>query len=126
MKTRKELIKEEYMDMKKSFNTQLAEAIAKEDVVVVSNDGDQIGALHITKLHGVYGADEFDDYDPIKIKSLLQCTETGMMLGETDNGLLSIEDFDFVGSKKELMKLKLREVEEKLKNFKPAPNIRFI
>jgi len=102
-----------FESIKSNFYTSLRDAIAKEDVVAVADDGKQLNYIHIAELHGVYGADETDGYRAIKIRFILQCTETGMVLADTNEfGVVPLDDFDFVGSKLALNKLKLKEIEK--------------
>ena len=112
-------LKKEFNKIKDSFEEQLENAISKNPIIITTPEGDLISMLLLAEPLGLYGADEADNYIPIKINQILQCCETGAVYAEVKKYGVTKFDFDVIGTKKEIKKLKDTYT-------LPKPNIRFI
>ena len=100
-----------FKNVESDFYSSLRKAIAKEDVVAVTDEGIKIDYIHIAELKDVYGAYEDDLYEAIEINLILLCTETGAVVADIGKyGVVPLDNFDFVGSKKALNDFKITEI----------------
>ena len=85
------------------FNTELESVVSANPIKLHAENGKLIDFVTLTEPRGLYGADEADGYELVKIDSILQSTATGKVYAmcEEYDGLRGI-DFDVVGTKEEI------------------------
>lgn len=95
------------------FYEGLEQALTNHGTIkLLTTNGKQIDYITIAEPKGLYGANADDNYEAVKIDSILQSVENGGVyaLCEDNDGLREFE-FDFVGTKEELYKFIIQENE---------------
>ncbi|MCD6432763.1 MAG: hypothetical protein J7L21_01855, partial [Sulfurimonas sp.] len=95
------------------FHKELEEALTAHGTIeLLTTCEKQIDYINIAEPKGLFGADEADNYEAVKIDEIMQSVETGRVyvLCEDNDGLREFE-FDFVGTKEELYKFMIEERE---------------
>lgn len=112
-------------NIRAEFEKQLRDALIKNGKInLIADNGKSIDMILLAEPKGLYCADEADDYEPIEVHAILQCTETGkIFVSNIERGITEL-NFDFVGNKEELYKHIIQEKERlsiEASKLKPIP-----